>query len=159
MSKLQVIALSGAALVLIVGIVIRAKRISPLGWGWYGAIQATDGLALHGYDPVAYLAAGATLGDAVHSVDWLGAKWRFVNAANKAAFEADPVRYAPEFGGFCAYASSKGFTATIDPTAFKVYEGKLYVFNDASMRDKWLAELPSGVIVRAQEHWKARSAR
>ena len=159
MSILQIIGLSGAALVLIIGGVLRAKRVSPLGWGWYGAIQTTEGLALRGYDPVAYLTVGATPGDAAHSANWHGATWRFASAANKAAFEAGPVRYAPEFGGFCAYASSKGFTATIDPTAFKVHEGKLYVFNDASMRDKWIAELPSGAIGRSQEHWKTRSVR
>jgi YHS domain-containing protein len=155
MTKLQIFGLGMAVLVVAVTAVVRAKRISPLGWGWYGTVQTTDGAALRGYDPVAYQAGNAVLGNAAHAINWNGAEWRFASAENKAAFVDQPEHYAPQFGGFCAYASSKGFTATVDPTAFKVEGGKLYVFNDAGMREKWIAELPR-VISQAEENWKRR---
>lgn len=105
---------------------------------------------------VGQLLRGALRGDSAHTLTWHGAEWLFSSAENRALFEAEPERYAPEFGGFCAYASSKGFTTSVDPTAFRVEGGKLYLFNDASMRDKWIAELPEGVIGKATERWKVR---
>lgn len=150
------VALGALILIVVAAAVIRAKRISPLGWGWYGNVQTTNGQALHGYDAVAYHAGVAVRGDPAHTLQWHDAEWRFTSGENRALFEADPARYAPQFGGFCAYASSKGFTASVDPTAFRIEGGRLYLFNDASMRDKWIAELPDGVISRAQERWKGR---
>ena len=96
-------------------------------------------------------------GNAEYRSDWGGAHWLFASAERKAAFDADPEQYAPQFGGFCAYAASKGFTATVDPTAYRVEAGKLYLFNDASMRDKWVTELPDGVIDKARGNWGRRT--
>ena len=159
MSKLQIILLSGGVLLVAIGVMVRAKRISPLGWGWYGSVQTTDGVALRGYDPVAYHTRGPIVGDPSFTLEWEGATYRFASAENLAAFRSEPARYVPQFGGFCAYASSKGFTATVDPTAFRIHEGSLFLFNDAKMGDKWSAELPAGVIEKAREHWRKRTTR
>jgi len=138
---LTLVAVVGAVLVLGAGTMSRVKKISPVSWGWYGAVNQTGGAALAGYDPMSMHAGGAVLGSASHSLNWNGATWRFANDANRVAFEAAPEKYAPAFGGFCGFAMSKGFTAVSDPTAWHVEGGQLYVFNDANFRDKWLADM------------------
>ena len=71
----------------------------------------TDGMAIRGYDPVAYFTMSKPVkGDASHSSDYNGATWAFSSAENKALFDADPAKYAPKYGGYCAYAVSKGAT-------------------------------------------------
>jgi hypothetical protein len=134
-----------------------AKRISPVSWGWYGQVEARDGVALGGYDPVAYHRSGvAAKGDPRYATDWHGARWLFATPQSKVLFEADHEKYAPQFGGFCAYAASKGFTAKTEPTAWRIEQGKLYLFNDASVRDEWISELQQGVIGRGEKAWAAR---
>jgi YHS domain-containing protein len=105
---------------------------------------------------VAYFAGQALPGDPAINSTWKGAQWRFVSAANKALFEKDPEAYAPQFGGHCSYAASKGFTAKCDPTAFKIEGKKLYLFNDLKMRANWQSELDQDVIGKAQRNWASR---
>jgi YHS domain-containing protein len=133
-----------------------AKRISPVSWGWYGQVNAPDGVAIGGYDPVAYRSGSAAKGDPRYAVDWRGGRWLFASAESKALFDANREKYAPEFGGFCAYAASKGFTAKTEPTAWRIEQGKLYLFNDASVRDEWVSELGQGVIGRGEKAWATR---
>lgn len=156
MTKTSMLMIGAVTLVLVLTAVVATKRISPLGWGWYGEIQKTGDLAVSGYDPVAYFSGAATPGQPTFRTQWQGATWQFASAENKAIFEAAPENYAPQFGGFCSYASSKGFTAKVDPTAFRIEEGKLYLFNDAGMRDKWIAALPDGVIAKSRKNWESR---
>lgn len=156
MTKAQVALLVAGVLVLAAALVIRAKQISPISWGWFGAVESTNGVAIGGYDPVSYFSDSPLKGSPTHAFEWRGATWHFADSVNRAAFIAEPERFAPQFGGYCAYAASKGFTATCDPTAYQVDQGKLYLFNDAAMRDKWRAELPDGVIERAARHWEKR---
>jgi len=156
MSTAQIILAAAAVVIVAAVLVIRVKRISPLGWGWYGKIQTMDGFAVAGYDPVAYFDGKSLRGDPAVSLEWNGVRWLFASVENRARFQADPARFEPQFGGFCSYASSKGFTAKIDPTAFRVEDGKLFLFNDASMRDRWIAELGDGVIDRGRKNWKSR---
>ena len=144
---------------LLVGVAY-AKRISPLSWKWYGEIHAPAGLAIDGYDPVAYHRAGtATRGDGNFHSQWHGAIWHFTSDENRKLFEANPAQYAPQFGGFCSYASSKGFTAKTDPTVWRIEDGALYLFNDAGMRDNWVAELEEGVIEKGKRAWQVRGPR
>jgi YHS domain-containing protein len=77
-------------------------------------------------DPV-YQQAGPVKGSAQFSYEWQGATWLFSSAENRDRFNAEPDRYAPQYGGFCAYAVSKGRTASIDPEAWKIVDGKLYL--------------------------------
>lgn len=146
-----------AILVLVAVVVISTKRISPLAWGWHGQVNVSSGLALGGYDPVAYHIAGAaTRGNEAYSAEWKGARWLFSSEGNRALFEATPEKYAPQFGGFCSFATSKGFTATADPLAWRIEGGKLYLFNDASMRDSWVEALGAGIVQRSELEWAAR---
>ena len=84
------------------------------------------GVAIDGTDPVAYFTdAKAVIGSSKFSHQWKGAEWRFKNAANRAAFAKTPGKYAPAFGGYCAWAVSQGYTAGIDPEAWTIHEGTL----------------------------------
>ena len=86
-------------------------------------VFATGGIAINGYDPVAYFRVGAPVkGMEAYSSDWEGARLLFSSAENKAMFDADPEAFAPKYGGYCAYAVSKGATAPTDPEAWTVYE-------------------------------------
>ena len=112
-----------------------------------------SGAAIHGYDPVAYFEAGEPVkGKSRHEVEWNGAKWRFASAANRDAFQADPERYAPQYGGYCAWAVSRGHTAPIDPKSWKVVDGKLYLNYSKSVQENWEKDIP-GHIASADGHW------
>lgn len=116
-------------------------------------IFAPDGLAIRGYDPVAYFRASEpVLGRAEHALIWKGAEWRFDSAENLAAFEADPAAFAPQYGGYCAYAVSQGYTAKTEPDAWTVYEGKLYLNFSRRVRRIWERDIP-GHIALADENW------
>ena len=110
-------------------------------------------LAVKGYDPVAYFERSeAVKGDKRFSHEWNGAVWRFASAENRDLFAASPGKYAPQYGGYCAFAVSKGHTASSDPEAWMVYEGKLYLNYSKSVREKWRADLQAN-IAAANENW------
>lgn len=89
-----------------------------------------NGLAIQGYDPVAYFNQNRALeGNKQFSLNFEGVTYRFINAANKEAFLKDPKKYEPQYGGWCAYAmGATGEKVEIDPETFKVLNGKLYLF-------------------------------
>jgi YHS domain-containing protein len=110
-------------------------------------------LALDGYDPVSYFKQGKpTKGNPAHAVTWNGASWHFSSAENKAAFEANPQAYAPQFGGYCAWAVSQGYTAKGDPHAWRIVDNKLYVNYNASVQKTWEKDIP-GHIVKGDKNW------
>ena len=97
-----------------------------------------SGLALSGYDPVAYFTEGRPMqGSANLEADWNGAIWRFANTDNKLAFLENPEKYAPQYGGYCAYAVGNGYTASADPQAWSITDGKLYVNYNKAVRGLW----------------------
>lgn len=114
-----------------------------------------DDLAVGGYDPVAYFTSGKpTEGRKAFEHRYRNATWRFSTAENLAAFKADPARYAPQYGGYCAWAAAQGYTAKGDPRAWKLVNGRLYLNYDASIQKKWEADIP-GFIARADANWPA----
>ena len=149
----------GGILVLLVAVVVVfaiSYKVSPLSWGCWGSINESSGLALHGYDPVSYhTAAGPMQGEQSQSVDWSAVEWRFASAENMGLFQETPDKYAPLYGGFCATAVSAGFTADIDPEAWHIHEGRLYVFADTSPRDDWIAQVYEGIVERGDANWAA----
>lgn len=111
------------------------------------------GVAIKGYDPVAYFTVGQpTKGTSDYSYAWNGAEWRFVSAANRDLFKADPAKYAPQFGGYCAWAVSRGYTAGIDPAAWKIVNHRLYLNYSAKVQAQWAEDI-SGNIAKAEENW------
>lgn len=118
----------------------------------------TASIAINGTDPVAYFTNSAfgegdyAYGLEEHARQWKGATWLFASAENLAAFEAAPEAYAPQYGGYCAYAMAEGAVATTVPSAWTIHEGKLYLnFSDA-VRDYWRKDIP-GNVAAADSHW------
>lgn len=119
------------------------------------AVFAEDGVAIRGADPVAYFTEEAYVpGSDEFTYDWQGATWQFASAENRDKFASDPEQYAPQYGGFCAWAVSQGYTASVDPTAWKVVEGKLYLNYDARIQNRWANDIP-GNIAKANANWPA----
>lgn len=114
---------------------------------------AEDGVAIRGYDPVAYFdEKGPVKGSSEFQTTFEDGVFQFASAENKALFDADPARYAPQFGGYCAYAVSRGYTAPIDPEAWSIHDGKLYLNFSKSVRTLWAAN-KKGNIQAADENW------
>jgi YHS domain-containing protein len=137
-----------AAAIPALGVATLARAAEPM-------VFQRDGLALGGTDPVAYISDGAPVrGEARFATDWMGARWTFASAANRDAFAADPERYAPAFGGYCAFAASRGYLAPTIPEAWSIQDGRLYLNASLRARELWLAELP-GVIAAGEANWPA----
>jgi hypothetical protein len=111
------------------------------------------GVAIKGYDPVAYFTDGKPVeGVKTFEFVWLDAKWRFASAEHRDAFKAAPEKYAPQYGGYCAWAVSQGYTANIDPDAWAVVDGKLYLNYSMEVQQKWKLDIP-GFIKSADKNW------
>ncbi len=114
---------------------------------------SSAGLALKGFDPVAYFTVGEpTKGTATFATTWQGAAYHFANAANRDAFAAAPEKYAPQYGGYCAMGVAGGAKFDIDPTAWRVENGRLYLNKDKRTQTAWLRDVP-GNIVKADLKW------
>lgn len=110
-------------------------------------------LAVSGYDPVAYFREGRPVaGDARWTTEWQGATWRFASEANLRAFEADPEAFAPRYGGYCAWAVSQGYTASADPQAWRIVDGKLYLNYSLDVQKTWEQDVP-GNVEKANVNW------
>ena len=117
-------------------------------------IFATSDGAIRGYDPVAYhVQAKAVRGSAKYTHAWNGATWRFASKRNRDRFAADPGRYAPRYGGFCAYGTSQGYKVSTDPDAFAIVDGRLYLNYSKPVQSTWNTDRP-GFIVKADRNWR-----
>lgn len=109
--------------------------------------------ALQGHDPVAYFTEGKPVkGDEAFTTEYMGAEFRFASAANRDAFLADPHAYAPQYGGYCAWAMADGKHAKGDARHWRIVDGKLYLNYNKSIQKKWDADIP-GFIERADTEW------
>jgi YHS domain-containing protein len=116
-------------------------------------LGSSDGLAIRGYDPVAYFRdGGPRLGKPEFSTRHGGATWRFASAEHKTLFEADPERYLPAYGGFCAYGTSRGYLVKIEPDSWSIVEGRLYLNYDLDVRKTWSAKTRT-YIAQADAKW------
>lgn len=140
--------------IVMVGTFSIVKKVSPVGWGLWGSYNTSSQVALKGYDPVSYFnSEQPVMGNAEFSYDWGDATWLFATAENKTLFAEDPAGYAPQFGGFCSFALSKGFTADISPDAWHIEDGKLYVFADQNVREDWVATIGEGSLEKSTANW------
>ena len=110
------------------------------------------GTAINGYDPVAYFDGGPVEGSSDFTHDWNGATWRFASAENRDRFAADPEAFAPQYGGYCAWAVAQGYTASTDPEAWSVVDGKLYLNYSKSVQAQWEGDIP-GNIAKGDANW------
>ena len=112
-----------------------------------------EGLAIHGYDPVAYFTEGrAATGSDRHRLRWNGAVWHFVSSRSRARFAAEPITFAPQYGGYCAWAASQGRLARGDPRVWRIVDGRLYFNCSAQAQADWEADLQAN-IARGNAHW------
>ncbi len=139
-----------AAALLAAGLIAAAPPASakdPVSTGTFSS------LAVSGWDPVAYFTSGAPVkGSSRHQYKWNGATWRFSSPENLASFKADPEAYAPQYGGYCAWAVSQGYTAASVPDAWRIVDGKLYLNYSADIQKTWVEDIP-GNIGKADTNW------
>ena len=113
------------------------------------------GIAIRGYDPVAYFTDQMPVkGSNDFESEWNGATWRFANAENLELFESNPEQYAPQYGGYCAYAVANNYTASTQPEAWTIYNDKLYLNYSLSVRSQWLEDI-AGNVARGDSNWPA----
>lgn len=139
------------AILIIVFFYAKSEKISPLSMDMHEPVNLTDGKAMQGYDPIAYFIAGEPRkGYDSIALFWNDAKWLFESEQNKFLFKNNPAYYAPQFGGYCTFAVSSGFTAEIDPEVWEIREDQLYLFSSEDVKK----ELSMPVIRNAKENWK-----
>lgn len=116
-----------------------------------------SGLTMKGYDVVAYFTDGRPVeGSPAFTTSWRGATWRFASAANRNAFVAAPEKYAPQFGGYCAWAVSRNYTADIDPASWLIVDGRLVVNYSPGVQKQFLKDR-DGNLAKADANWPALS--
>jgi len=114
---------------------------------------SNTGLALQGYDPVAYFTEGqATPGDYKISSVYNETTYRFASEEHKATFEANPEAYLPQYGGYCAFGAAMGFKFDGDPELWKIVDGELYLNLAKDIQERWEGDIP-GYIVKADSQW------
>ncbi len=121
--------------------------------GVYVGVDGTN-IAVGGYDTVSYFQGDGVpvVGDAKYTVEYNGAEWHFSSQANADTFKTNPEAYAPQFGGHCAWAMSRGALAPGDPTIYKIVDGKLYLNFNKEVQDMWVKDIP-GFIAKAKVAW------
>lgn len=120
-------------------------------------VYVEDGVAIGGADPVAYFTDETFVaGSADFTHGWKGATWQFASEENRDLFASDPEQYAPQYGGYCAWAVGQNALAAIDPNAWSVVDGKLYLNANARIQERWNKDIP-GNIALAEENWPALS--
>lgn len=118
-----------------------------------GEIFSTKEGAIRGYDPVAYFTEGQpTPGRNEHTMTWKGETWHFASAQNLDAFRGNPEKYAPQYGGYCAFGMSRGYKAETEPDAWTIVEGKLYLNYNTKVREEW-SKNQAERIAKANENW------
>jgi YHS domain-containing protein len=111
------------------------------------------GVAVGGYDAVAYFTEHKPVpGKPDITYSWKGATWRFSSAQNRDAFKAAPEKFAPQYGGYCAYAVAQGATASGDPKSWRIVDGKLYLNLSPSVQKLWEKDIP-GYVKAADKNW------
>jgi YHS domain-containing protein len=110
-------------------------------------------VAVGGYDPVAYFTDGQPVrGTTQHRITHQGFEYRFASAEHLAAFRANPSRYLPQYGGYCAWAVAQGYTAAGNPNNWRIVDGKLYLNYNDDIQQRWERDIP-GFIRTANSNW------
>lgn len=137
---------------LLLGILV-ASLLLPALASADGMIYEEDGVALGGTDPVSYFELGEPLqGTEDYSHQWHDAVWYFASAEHRDMFTENPEAYAPQYGGWCAWAAARGYTATTVPDAWKIVDGKLYLNFSQSIHRRWASNIEA-YIAAADDHW------
>jgi YHS domain-containing protein len=135
---------------LVLAILVTATPVlalSPVNKSLFGSV------AIEGFDPVAYFTDGKPVeGKKEFQTTWNGATWRFASAEHRDLFVKDPTKYAPQYGGYCAWAVAQNDTAGIDPKAWTIVDGRLYLNYSLEIQKKWTADIP-GNVKKGDANW------
>lgn len=116
-------------------------------------VNHSKGVAVKGYDVLAYFEdSRAVKGSPQFRYEWMGAEWQFVSRDRRDRFASAPEKYAPQYGGYCAWAVGHNYTADIDPEAWRIIDGKLYLNYSRGVQAKWDAER-TRLIQEADRNW------
>jgi len=116
-------------------------------------VNISNGAAVHGYDVVAYFTDGEpTKGSSRYTSQYQGATYMFSKADHKEMFDADPAKFAPQYGGYCAFGTAMGRKFDGDPHAWKIVDGKLYLNLNQKVQERWNGNIP-GFIKGADNNW------
>jgi hypothetical protein len=139
--------------ILLVSVAIVTATVVAFAWQQPAWNADRNGLALQGYDVVAYATDSASVrGRAEFEYRWQNVVWRFASAAHRDEFARAPERYVPQFGGYCAWAVSRGYTADIDPHAWRIVDGKLYLNYSKRVQRMWEQDV-EGNIAKGRANW------
>lgn len=117
------------------------------------AVYIDNGKAIHGYDAVAFFTQSKpVMGRDSLMCDWNGATWYFADRMDLESFKATPEKYAPQFGGYCAYGTSQGHKAPSQVDTWSIVDGKLYFNYNKKVKEIWVKDQP-GFIKKANENW------
>ena len=140
LSRRSVLAVGGSALLFSLPSRAAQLPVNTLKNSVFGGRTDT---AINGYDTVAYFTVGKpVMGKDAFALDWMGAKWKFASQANLDQFKANPEKYAPQYGGYCAYGTAQGYLVKVDPEQWSVIDGKLYLNYDAKVQSMWKKDTP-----------------
>lgn len=132
-----------------------AASVGTALWARAPGVFNTGGVAVHGFDVVAYFTVGRPVrGEPSHAVKWDGALWYFDSEDHRTAFEMNPRSYCPRYGGYCAYSMAQGYVRPTDPDAWTVDNGRLFLNVSTQVRDLWRQDIP-GYVRKADSHWPA----
>ena len=121
----------------------------------WGADVTHSTPGLNGYDPVAYFTDGKPMkGSGYHVAEYQGVTYAFASSGHKDLFDANPEKYVPAYGGYCAYGVAVGKKFVSDPEAWKIVEGTLYLNLDKNIQSKWAKDIP-GYIKKADSNWQS----
>jgi YHS domain-containing protein len=116
-------------------------------------VYLSNGAAISGYDPVAYFTEKKPVkGNPAIAFEHGGAKYFFASEANRDTFKKEPEKYAPQYGGYCAWAVAQGSTASSDPNAWTIHDGKLFLNYSQSVRSTWEKDIP-GNVTKGDANW------
>lgn len=116
-------------------------------------VNSVTGIAINGYDPVAYFTEGRHMeGRAEFEVIWKDVPWRFFSAQNRDMFLSAPEDYAPQYGGYGAFAMAHNEIVITAPNAWAIYQGKLYLSSSRGVRERWW-HAPDDLIEKADGFW------
>lgn len=142
--------------VLIAGLLFLANAVFSTAWAEPEVFSTGEG-AIRGYDPVAYFnQAQPVKGQNDITFDYNDATWHFANTANRDLFAADPKKYAPQYGGYCAYGLTKDYLVPTDPQAWEIHDGKLYLNYSLPVRTTWQKDIP-GYLQQSEANWTTQS--
>jgi YHS domain-containing protein len=116
-------------------------------------VYSTDNGAIDGYDPVAFFTDSAAVkGDKQFSTEWNGATWSFSSPQNRDLFTANPEKFAPQYGGYCAYGTADGHLSPTQADTWTILDGRLFFNYNQKVKEKWMEDT-KGYIEKADRNW------